>query len=355
MILQFIFGAFLLVVLLRGIRRLSSTAEIKFELLILWCLVALIVAVGLLVLLKQDLLVYFGVSGPAAAAVFFSVILFTLSFELTRALLGSEKVNREALVQSCFSQFIIENPVIDSKNGHSFLVVIPAFNEEQSLSPVLNQITSLGYDCLVVDDGSNDGTLEIARQAGVLSVRLGTNLGIGSALRLGWKIAHYYGFKAAVQCDADGQHDPKQIERLLLAAEENDLSLVIGSRFAAGAPQTYRVSRLRGIAMKVLARSASSEVDFSFTDATSGFRLIRQPLLGEFARNYPSLYLESYESLILATKAGWRVGEVGVSMNTRTGGTPSHNPLASAKFLVRVVMMKIFGQSITIAPPAHDS
>src|SRR5437879_62846 len=97
------------------------------------------------------------------------------------------------------------------------LVVIPAFNEEQSVGRVVTRVRALGYPALVVDDGSIDRTAEVAEQACAVVLKLPVNLGVGGALRCGFRYAVTHGYRVVVQCDADEQHDPAQITTLLEA------------------------------------------------------------------------------------------------------------------------------------------
>ncbi len=219
------------------------------------------------------------------------------------------------------------------------LVVIPAFNEEQSVGRVVEQVRSLGYPALVVDDGSIDRTSEVAEQASAVVLRLPVNLGVGGALRCGFRYAVTHGYQVVVQCDADGQHDPAQIAKLLDAMRTDDAHLVIGSRFAAGEQQAYAVGRVRGVVMRRLARMASRRTGVEITDATSGFRAIGGSLLGAFAATYPTEYLgDTMESLARAGRAGYRVVEIPVEMHAREIGVSTASSLSSAWYLVRVIM-----------------
>ena len=217
------------------------------------------------------------------------------------------------------------------------LVVIPAFNEEQSVGSVVERVRSLGYPALVVDDGSIDRTAEVAEQASAVVLRLPVNLGVGGALRCGFRYAVTHGYRVVVQCDADGQHDPAQITKLLDTMRTDDAHLVIGSRFAAG-EQAYTVGRVRRVVMHRLARMASRSTGITITDATSGFRAIGGNLLRSFAATYPTEYLgDTIESLARAGRGGYRVAEVPVEMRARDHGVSTASPLSSAWYLIRVV------------------
>jgi glycosyltransferase involved in cell wall biosynthesis len=101
----------------------------------------------------------------------------------------------------------------------SCLVIIPALNEELSVGMVVRRTVESGFSCLVVDDGSRDNTADVARRAGAHVVTMPINLGIGGALRCGfrWAVAHDY--HSVVQCDADGQHSPDLISQLVTTQE----------------------------------------------------------------------------------------------------------------------------------------
>src|SRR5690554_4153241 len=101
------------------------------------------------------------------------------------------------------------------------LIVMPAFNEEASVFTVVREVTAVlpGVSCLVVDDGSSDRTAELAARAGAVVVRLPFNLGVGGAMRVGFKYALDNGFHNVVQIDSDGQHDPTNVRPLIDALE----------------------------------------------------------------------------------------------------------------------------------------
>ena len=144
------------------------------------------------------------------------------------------------------------------------LVVIPAFNEEATVAQVVRGVREAGFPVLVVDDGSHDQTSQRARLAGARVVRLlPINLGVGGALRCGFRWALKNGYSAVVQCDADGQHPPHQIESLVNFAESNDLHLAIGSRFLGNSEFTS--SSIRRIPMRLMAIFASKSADVQLT------------------------------------------------------------------------------------------
>jgi glycosyltransferase involved in cell wall biosynthesis len=222
------------------------------------------------------------------------------------------------------------------------LVIIPAYNEEDSLPGVLKELAEQTpeHDVLVVSDGSTDRTADVARDAGASVAVLPFNLGIGAALRTGFAFAVRNGYERAVQFDADGQHDPLAV-RLLLDRLDAGADMVIGSRFAEGGAVTYHVTWTRRQAMKFLQRLVRILVRQQFTDTSSGFRAFSRPVLEYFAVTYPVEYMDSVEALVLACNAGFRVEEVGVNMRGRTGGAPSSRRLKLVYYYVRLVVVLV--------------
>lgn len=216
------------------------------------------------------------------------------------------------------------------------IVVIPAFNEEESLPAVLRELAEVvpDLDIVVVDDGSVDDTALVASRAGVPCVPLPFNLGIGGALRAGYRYAVDGGYDRAVQFDADGQHRADQI-RVLLEALDDGADMACGSRFAAGG---YDVGRGRGLAMGALRVGVRVLTGRRFTDTSSGFRAVRRPLLDHFAADYPVEYMDSVETLVNACRAGYEVVEVPTLMLERTGGVPSQRPFRLAYHYARLIV-----------------
>lgn len=218
------------------------------------------------------------------------------------------------------------------------LVLIPALNEERSVSQVVLAARSIGYPVCVIDDGSTDATAHTAWDAGATVLRLPLNIGVGGALRCGFRYAVAKGFSTVVQVDGDGQHDPHDIPAMLDRMVTSGADMVIGSRFV-GAERHYPVARGRRLAMRVLAWQGSKAVSATITDATSGFRLIRQPLLEYFAADYPVEYLgDTVEALIAAGYCGARVVEHPIQMSPRWHGSSSAGMLASVWYMVRVLL-----------------
>ena len=215
------------------------------------------------------------------------------------------------------------------------LIMVPAFNEQESVGEVLNQLVQRNFFLLLISDGSSDGTAKLGRARGVKVLELPINLGVGGALRAGFKFAERHGYQAVVQIDADGQHPVDEIENLIQAANEHDAHMVIGSRFLTD-EMTMEVSHMRRIAMRVLSRSATSAAGTKITDSTSGFRLIQQPLLGQFAQHFANNYLgDTYESVISAGRGNYKVIEIAAGLMPREHGESTASTGSAVRFTLK--------------------
>lgn len=222
-------------------------------------------------------------------------------------------------------------------NNKRVLIIVPAWNEAESIGEVVTEIRGElpGTDVLVVDDGSADDTAAIARGAGAIVARLPYNLGVGGGMRLGYRYARSEGYDVAVQLDADGQHDPRYVPKLVDALQ--DASLVIGARFAGEGG--YQVSGPRRWAMGLLSLVLSAMARCRLTDTTSGFRACDRSLIALFADWYPVDYLgDTVETLVRVIRLRYRVRQVPVAMRRRFGGTPSHSPIKALIYLCRAFL-----------------
>src|SRR5688572_875834 len=123
-------------------------------------------------------------------------------------------------------------PMPGARHDLRVLVIVPAWNERASIGGTIREIreTNPDVDVLVVDDGSTDDTIEVALAAGAEVCRLPFNLGVGGAMRTGYRYALRHGYDVAVQIDADGQHNPRYVPALVDRLADADI--VIGARFA---------------------------------------------------------------------------------------------------------------------------
>lgn len=223
------------------------------------------------------------------------------------------------------------------------LVVVPAWNEEPSIGTVLEEIdaTLPAATVLVVDDHSSDRTGEIARRAGAQVIRNVFNLGVGGAMRVGFRYAAERGYTSLVQIDADGQHDPGDAP-ILLKSLDHSLrpGIVIGARFHSS--EDFPVGRARRWAMRLLAAYLSRVTGTRLTDVTSGYRAYNRAAIELFARTYPADYLaDTVESLIIASHHGAVITQVSTVMRPRRAGVPSQSRSRAVLYLSRTVLMLV--------------
>jgi len=237
------------------------------------------------------------------------------------------------------------------------LVVIPAYNESVTIARVIAGVINSGFSCVVVDDGSSDGTSIIARNSGAEVLSLLINVGVGGALRCGFRFAVEKGYKAVIQFDADGQHISGHLIDLLTAANSSSVDYVLGSRFRS-CKNTHHPHYLKRFAMWGLSQISSHATGQKITDSTSGFRLIKMPLLRELAKHLPNYYLgDTFETLVVIGRAGYSVEEIGVAMAPRQSGVSTasnrHAIVLISKALLTLFLGTNFQRRIRIASIRH--
>jgi hypothetical protein len=199
------------------------------------------------------------------------------------------------------------------------LVIVPALNEEESLAATLDEVRAVApwVDLLVVDDGSGDGTAEVARARGVPVLRHVVNLGVGAALQSGFRYALESGYAIGVQLDADGQHDPRDLEALVAPVRDGRCDVAIGSRYVT--PSGYRTPRARRLGMLLFSAVVRVALGQRIADTTSGFRAYGRPAMDvgrvDFPRDFPDAPL-----LIALGRRGFRFLEVPARMREREAG-----------------------------------
>jgi glycosyltransferase involved in cell wall biosynthesis len=222
------------------------------------------------------------------------------------------------------------------------VVIIPAYNEEESLAHVIGKVHQAvpQADVVVVNDGSTDATSRIAEDHDCIVLDLPYNLGIGSAMQTGFMYARDNGYAVAVQVDGDGQHDPTEIPELLAVLEGGEFDVVIGSRYIED--RGYITPAVRRLGIVILAGVISLITRQRFSDPTSGFRASNRAAIRFCAEDYPFDYPEP-ESVVLFRRAGLRVREIPATMNPRYGGQSSITPIRSGYYMIKVIVAIIVG------------
>jgi glycosyltransferase involved in cell wall biosynthesis len=222
------------------------------------------------------------------------------------------------------------------------LAIVPAYNEEHSIGTVLEEIRAADVDLhvVVVNDASEDGTAAIAARGGAAVLNLPFNVGIGGAMQAGYQYALEHGFELAIQVDGDGQHDPREIGRVLEPILDGRADLVVGTRFVEGGG--YRGTPLRRVGIRIFAAIVSLMVGQRVSDTTSGFRGVNRKALRLFAAQYPHDYPE-VESIVLLSRHGLRLLEVPVQMRVRETGNSSITALRSVYYMIKVLLALFIG------------
>ncbi len=215
-------------------------------------------------------------------------------------------------------------------------VIVPAYNEEETIRSVIRGVKGLGpaYEVVVVNDCSRDNTTGNAEIEGATVIDLPVNLGIGGAVQTGIKYALASGFDACVQVDGDGQHPPSEIPKLVEPLFTRGVDMVVGSRFLGGA---YRVPLMRSFGIGVISLFLRASAGVRLKDATSGFRAMNRAVMEFFAHDYPQDYPEP-ESLLLAHLKRFKVAEVAVEMNYREHGISSITPFRAVYYMIKVLL-----------------
>ncbi len=222
------------------------------------------------------------------------------------------------------------------------LVIIPAYNEEQSLEAVIGKVRAHvpSADIAVINDGSLDGTGSIAERLGVIALHLPHNVGIGAAEQTGFIYALRSGYGTVVRNDADGQHNPAEIPELMDALARTGADMVIGSRYVEN--RGYVTPPLRRAGIALLAAITGLICRQRLTDPTSGFRAFNARAIRLCAEYYPHDYPEP-ESVVLFVRSGLRVAEIPVTMNPRYGGKSSIRLVDSLYYMVKVLLAIMVG------------
>jgi len=221
------------------------------------------------------------------------------------------------------------------------LVIIPAYNEEDSIERVIDNLVEnyKEYDYVIINDGSQDRTQEICEKRNYNYIHLPLNLGIGGGVQAGYLYASEKDYDIVVQMDGDGQHNPAYIEALIKPIVDKGSDFTIGSRFIE--KRGFQTSFMRRLGIKILQLVIKLCCGYNVSDATSGFRAVSKNLIKFFCENYAHDYPEP-EAIVSAILNGFKVKEVPVEMNERDGGESSINGFVSAHYMLKVSLALLF-------------
>lgn len=197
------------------------------------------------------------------------------------------------------------------------LAVIPAYNEQECIVDTVDWLRREcpDIDYLVVNDGSKDATVDLCRAHGFSYVSLPINTRLTSAFRCGMKYAHRNGYDAVVQFDADGQHLPSYIPKLVEAMQEHNADIVIASRFLDGT----KPSGARGMGQRLITALIKLTTGTTITDPTSGMRLFNRDMIEHFAKDFD--IAPEPDTVALMARKHKTIVEIPAKMQERQGGT----------------------------------
>lgn len=229
------------------------------------------------------------------------------------------------------------------------LLIIPAYNEEENILKTCNSIINYNkknktnYNLIVINDGSKDNTENILMENNINHVKLIHNLGIGGAVQTGYKYALEHDYDIAVQFDGDGQHDVKYVENLIKPIIENNINMVIGSRFIDDSSSKFKSSKARRVGINLISLAIKLKTKKKIYDTTSGFRAVDKRIIKLFANSYPTEYPEPI-STVNVIKNKYSIVEIPVSMQEREGGKSSINSWKTVYYMVNVILSIILAR-----------
>lgn len=215
------------------------------------------------------------------------------------------------------------------------IVIIPAYNEEGGIVKTVTDVmeNAKDFDYVVINDCSKDNTLEICYEHNFNVVNLPVNMGIGGGVQTGYMYAYRNGYDIAVQFDGDGQHNASYLDNMSKKLIEDNLDMVIGSRYIE--KEGFQSSGMRRMGIKYFTGLIKLLTGKKITDPTSGMRMINRKIMKQFSEEYPKDYPEP-ESVVTILKEGAKVEEIPVKMNAREEGVSSISLSKSIYYMVKV-------------------
>jgi glycosyltransferase involved in cell wall biosynthesis len=227
------------------------------------------------------------------------------------------------------------------------VVFIPAWNEEENLPAVLEELDAElpGVDVLVIDDGSTDATAQVARERGAHVLAFPENRGLRAGIAAGYAYAHEHGYAVCGRVDADGQHPVAELRRLVAEVQAGRCDVAVGSRYLSGAdhqPYRYRLEGARRFGTAVARRAVGTVLRRPFHDPMSGMWAVGAVATELLSRPYTSGAPE-VEALVRVTDAGLRLEEVPVEMRPRASGESKLQGRKAAGLVLTVAGTLIVG------------
>lgn len=214
------------------------------------------------------------------------------------------------------------------------IAALPAYNEEKTIAKIVVQASRHVDEVLVVDDGSTDMTAEIAERLGGIVIRHRANVGYGGAMATIFKEARKRGVDVLVTLDADGQHDPGEIPKLIEPILRGEADIVVGSRFAG---ERGEMPRYRETGVKIITELTKKAAKLGLSDAQSGYRAYSKESIGALTPTEQGMGA-STEILVKASQSNLRIMEIPITIYYEGLRPSTQNPLVQG---IDVVMSTI--------------
>lgn len=216
------------------------------------------------------------------------------------------------------------------------LSIIPAYNEEATIVPVIKGVLAHGYDVVVVNDRSRDNTSRVASEAGAAVIDMPMNMGYAAAIQTGYTYAVEHGYDYVIQLDSDGQHDPKDAPTLLAPIVNGEADLMIASRYLTD--DTYKTGTFRRLGQRIFGGIAEVLTGLKISDPTSGYQamtmeIVRLYTTKFFPDDYPDVDL-----IIAVHRMGFRIREVGVRMHSDNGVSMHNGPWKALYYIYKMTL-----------------
>lgn len=225
-------------------------------------------------------------------------------------------------------------------SGQPFLIIIPAFNEEENIGNVLSGLLDVGLaaEILVVNDGSRDRTEEVARRYPVTVITHPVNLGYGAALQTGYKYATEKGYPYILQFDSDGQHNPNDLSRIMYELQKGDADIVMGSRFLEES-SGFDTGFVKGAGIRFFRLLIQKLTGTRITDPTSGLRGVSSSVFNFYSirDRFPADFPDA-DILIQQLLMKYRVKEVPAHMRQREAGVSMHAGLKPVIYVLQIML-----------------
>ncbi len=242
---------------------------------------------------------------------------------------------------------------------NSFLLIIPAYNEAENIGKVIEELLAfdLPIDILIVNDGSVDRTAEICAQYPVTVVSHPYNLGYGAALQSGYMYAYEKQYRFVLQFDADGQHHPGDLFRIIDELQTGEADIVIGSRYLAGG-SSFHMGPVKRLGVQLFRWLIYSLTDTKISDPTSGLRGITEKVFRYYMKRdrFPADYPDA-DILIQMILRKYRIREIPANMRSREAGESMHAGLKPLLYLIKIslcILVVLLRHKLSKRVPIHE-